>query len=414
MKKGFKAVICITVLGLLSGLLSGCSSIRKLFAGNVKDGDGMVNYNGYFVEMYNGDWTGADGRYGITVDGYQLSLFVDGEQVLATEFNLYADSDDTDAHNDIELVENEIVPASGKSMAIVDKLYSEKGMLYMLLTFADGTKNTVTFEKAGEKPEVLDGCHTYVDNDVLMPAIAGTWTSADRRYTVLLDEDYGLTFWLDGESVLECSYIFSYLLPREPGEDDDTELSVDAYELAHSDGTVFGRMNSLFYDEGDTADRLMLEISDTGGVSETVELLHSDAANEQTETSAQQRFGEVRLAEIAADGSMIYLAINEVLWVSPDDTELIEQYGLPAELDGYDYEIVDKDGSEEYVTVIGMKDGSTAYALLDKDLGPVPATWQEFSDKLTENGSDLFVTFETEDAGDAYERLTSISQFYIP
>ena len=50
MKNLIKAVLFISLLSLLSGLLSGCFLINS----NVKDGDGMVNFNGCFLAMYDG------------------------------------------------------------------------------------------------------------------------------------------------------------------------------------------------------------------------------------------------------------------------------------------------------------------------------------------------------------------------
>ena len=84
----------------------------------------------------------------MTFDQYQLLLSLYGEQVLETEFNIYAKGGDTSVHNDIELDNN--VVAAVNVEATINKLYSENGMLYMELCYADGQSETIVFEKADE------------------------------------------------------------------------------------------------------------------------------------------------------------------------------------------------------------------------------------------------------------------------
>ena len=52
---------------------------------------------------------------------------------------------------------------------------------------------------------------------------------------------------------------------------------------------------------------------------------------------------------------------KEYLWVSPKDTELIKEYGLPEDLDGYDYEIVNPD-HDPYIIFL---DKSTDITFID-------------------------------------------------
>lgn len=205
----------------------------------------------------------------MTFDQYQLLLSLYGEQVLETKFNIYTKGGDTSVHNDIELDNN--VVAAVNVEATINKLYSENGMLYMELCYADGQSETIVFEKADEE-ELLDGYHAYADNEAILSAITGTWTSADGRYVMRLTEYYEITITLDEETVLIGSFDFAYLLPREPDEDDDIELNVSVHELVHSDGTVFARINNLYYDANETADKMILEIHDMNSNNETVEL----------------------------------------------------------------------------------------------------------------------------------------------
>ncbi len=63
MKKIYKAVVIIALLSMLTG----CSLIKKIVAGDVADGGGMVNYNGYFEALYNGEWTSGIQRLSISI-----------------------------------------------------------------------------------------------------------------------------------------------------------------------------------------------------------------------------------------------------------------------------------------------------------------------------------------------------------
>ena len=83
--------------------------------------------------------------------------------------------------------------------------------------------------------EMLDGDYTYVDNGMLLPVLAGTWESTDGRYAMTLTEEYQILLTLDGETVLEDTYNFTYL---QPGYVSFTDLLLSKTELTQPDGTV--------------------------------------------------------------------------------------------------------------------------------------------------------------------------------
>lgn len=94
-----------------------------------------------------------------------------------------------------------------------------------------------------EDEGIADGNYTYVANEVLLQKIAGTWESTDGRWKMTLDENYGITISLDGETVLEDTLAFSYL---QPGEVLSTEFSLASgdYTLNRADDS---RMQEIMW-----------------------------------------------------------------------------------------------------------------------------------------------------------------------
>ncbi|UNT93068.1 MULTISPECIES: hypothetical protein [Allobaculum] len=50
-----------------------------------------------------------------------------------------------------------------------------------------------------ETPTILDGDHTYADNEMLLQVISGTWSSEDGHYVIELDSGCRIKLLLDGE-----------------------------------------------------------------------------------------------------------------------------------------------------------------------------------------------------------------------
>ena len=116
---------------------------------------------------------------------------------------------------------------------------------------------------------ILDGDHTYVENEKLLQVITGTWSSEDRHYTIRLDSDYLIELSLDGEPLLEDHIQFVYL---QPGIVRSTEFSLSSCTLQKKDGSPAGEITSFYHEvsEEDTSGRLIVEI-DLADNSNTVE-----------------------------------------------------------------------------------------------------------------------------------------------
>ena len=117
---------------------------------------------------------------------------------------------------------------------------------------------------------ILDGDHTYVDNEKLLQVITGTWASEDGHYVIKLNSDCRIILSLDGEPLLDDHIQFVYL---QPGIVQSTEFSLDSCVLQREDGSPAGEITSFFHEasDEDTGGRLIVEIA-LAGNSKTVEL----------------------------------------------------------------------------------------------------------------------------------------------
>ena len=112
---------------------------------------------------------------------------------------------------------------------------------------------------------LLDGDHTYADNDALWPVLEGTWESEDSRWQASIGEESGIVLSADGETVLTSPLHFTYL---RPGKVVWTELEVEERELVTPDGASLGRIKEFGYEaadgEGSGTLTLKLERPDKG------------------------------------------------------------------------------------------------------------------------------------------------------
>ena len=109
--------------------------------------------------------------------------------------------------------------------------------------------------------QLLDGDHTYVDNDVLWPVLEGTWESEDARWQARIDKA-GETIALtrEGEAVLTGPLYFTYL---RPGKACYTELRTESRTLCTPAGTAVGDIQALGHEPGEGEDdpgTLVLEL----------------------------------------------------------------------------------------------------------------------------------------------------------
>lgn len=140
---------------------------------------------------------------------------------------------------------------------VTDQIMDKGGM--MNPDYVDGTDDV----------HILDGDHTYVDNEKLLQVITGTWSSEDGHYAIKLDSDCRITLSLDGEPLLNDHIQFVYL---QPGIVQSTDFSLDSCVLQRQDGSPAGEIISFYHEtsDEDTSGRLILEI-DLADSSKTVE-----------------------------------------------------------------------------------------------------------------------------------------------
>ena len=132
-----------------------------------------------------------------------------------------------------------------------------------------GTMNT-DYMDGSETPHILDGDHTYVDNEKLLQVITGTWASEDGHYVIKLNSDCRIILSLDGEPLLDDHIQFVYL---QPGNVQSTEFFLDSCVLQRKDGSPAGEITSFYHEasDEDTGGRLIVEIVFADN-SKTVEL----------------------------------------------------------------------------------------------------------------------------------------------
>ena len=105
---------------------------------------------------------------------------------------------------------------------------------------------------------LLDGDHTYVDNDALWPVLEGTWESEDGRWQASIGEESGIVLSADGETVLVSPLDFTYL---RPGKVVWTELEVEKHELVTPDGVSLGRIREFSHEAADGEGSGTLELT---------------------------------------------------------------------------------------------------------------------------------------------------------
>ncbi len=137
---------------------------------------------------------------------------------------------------------------------VADQIMDKGGM--MNPDYTDGTDDVY----------ILDGDHTYVDNEKLLQVIMGTWSSEDGHYTIKLDSDYRIILWLDGEPLLDDHIQLVYL---QPGIVQSTEFSLDSCILQKEDGSHFeswGQYRYTWYLEGSEGASLLAVFNTDGSL----------------------------------------------------------------------------------------------------------------------------------------------------
>lgn len=108
--------------------------------------------------------------------------------------------------------------------------------------------------------------------------------------------------------------------------------------------------------------------------------------------------GELSLAQsIGPDGCAVF-EVTDLIFITPEDTDLIEKYGFAPDLDGYDYEVVySEDGPQMFtafedcaIEIIKWDEGESDYSTI---------SLEEFCDYLANKGGAIQVKYEADDLG---------------
>lgn len=109
--------------------------------------------------------------------------------------------------------------------------------------------------------EMLDGDGTCVANGILLELLAGSWTSQEGDWVILITKDGTMTLTLKEETVLETSLQFTYL---QPGEVLSTELFPDSATLCRRDGTPIGEITKMLHESGEGSRTICVELTHNG------------------------------------------------------------------------------------------------------------------------------------------------------
>ena len=105
---------------------------------------------------------------------------------------------------------------------------------------------------------LLDGDHTYADNDALWPVLEEAWESADGRWQADIGEESGIVLRANGETVLASPLDFTYL---QPGKVVWTELEPEEHELVTPGGVLLGKIKEFGHEASDGEGSGTLELT---------------------------------------------------------------------------------------------------------------------------------------------------------
>ncbi len=161
---------------------------------------------------------------------------------------------------------------------------------------------------------------------------------------------------------------------------------------------------------------IVLDKNSANGESDTITCYYEPSPDydEGPDDSYNTLLGDVRLADYNALGDdYIALTLDVKEFVSADETDKIAEYGLPADLDGYDYEIVDVPGADItfYVPQVGSTFKGIVYnpGIEYVDLSPA-----EFLDYLSSHYGTIFASVYFEEPYAETPIATSVEEYYVP
>ncbi|MBR4144612.1 MAG: hypothetical protein IKU06_04020 [Lachnospiraceae bacterium] len=179
---------------------------------------------------------------------------------------------------------------------------------------------------------------------------------------VIISEYSGVGIWLSAyknDDSLDALNITEYNMPMVYCESEEDDAKYRWYAKAFPEDEQFNWEMKLYYDEN--SDHLIIKL-DRPESEDAVTLTYERHWEEyevhslEVELTRREDYDSTRGKAFEA---------KEYLIVSADDAELIKEYGLPEDLDGYDYEIVypDKDTFiiyvDEYtdISIVSFEDG---------------------------------------------------------
>lgn len=147
--------------------------------------------------------------------------------------------------------------------------------------------------------------------------------------------------------------------------------------------------------------------NNTENDSDTTTKTETDEASENSAEDSERFTGELSLAQsIGPDGCAVF-EVQNLIYITPEDTDLIEKYGFAPDLDGYDYEVVYSEDGPQMLTafedcdiqIIDWDNGKTEYESI---------SLEDFCEDLMNSNGPLQVIYEKDDL----DRLTFIMVDY--
>lgn len=152
MKQYRKVVLSIVMLGLLSGIFTGCGLKKVLIDDHVLDRDGMTDINAPLMEALAGEWVSADGRWSMEINGYDMKLILEGECVYDKGIVFSFKGEDTNVKTELGVysMNNALLDGSMNVVGTIEQFYTENGALYMEVSHEGKDSESITFEKTAE------------------------------------------------------------------------------------------------------------------------------------------------------------------------------------------------------------------------------------------------------------------------
>lgn len=290
-KRMMKILIGIAAAAVL--LAGGKLMYRHFVTDQILDGSGMINKDAPMLELLSTEWVSEDGVWSACIEGYTLALSYQQNLVYSGNFYFDFDGDDLNVKTELQLFYLQFEREDGSVSSTIESLYVENCRMYLDITVskegADSMRQQAVLDRVepipeGE-PEMLDGDHTYVDNDELFPILKGDWQSTDGRWglTITESDDYDAHMVLtqDGETAMECGLSYTYLLPRrEPHDSTALNPERSSWQLTDGDGNSLGELIGLSHEDGEGNGTLAMTLN-REDETETVELYKCETAEAQ-------------------------------------------------------------------------------------------------------------------------------------